>query len=250
MNSMLPPNVGTSRPVELKPVEVVVPGLAPTAKFTAPMWEEYVSPGHVLAHRLQAFGKKTFPIALVALVAGLGSAWTALSAGGFQLPVQAVQPFLGDPATYTDLGNGVRTDYRAQWLSAYRPTAGLTVAQWQALTDAIQSDVANFGLGNVEAWTATTELEVAPKVTRPGKVFTEHSERLATGIVSLPEDGYSVQLVGFVEGNLAFLNAGFAGCVVAFGPDVQGCQRAIDYSQFSAALDPMKPQPVEPAVQE
>lgn len=235
MNARIPPHalLSTTR----APVPDVFPSVRPEA---GPQdWEQLVSPGHVLGHRMARLGKLMFLPALavfavswvhvlhnVAAVAGvsLPIPRLPLPVMSFSLPESVRSALTYDPNTYVDLQGGVRTSYRFAWLTDLPRSRGISVQAWTDLNGAVASDLAANRL-ETERWTATPALTTAPKVTRPAKALTEHIARLDTGIVTVSPatEQPRVHVVAMVDGAWAWATYSPVGCWQSFGPPLPKC---------------------------
>jgi hypothetical protein len=171
--------------------------------------------------------------AFVLFLAGLVSLAGFFSGAGFTLlplPKLSVPAFVVDalrynPDRYTDLGGGVRTDYRLAWMTDVPRSSGLSPEAWADLVKAVNDDVRTYGLAT-DKWAATPALATAPKVTRPAKALSEHASRLNTGIVAIPErPGFQnpIHVMAMVGGQWAWAVFDANRCVTRFGPNVPTC---------------------------
>lgn len=213
-----------------------VPQRAPRPAAGPQDWEQLVSPGHVWAERVKVVSRRVVLPAFVLFFAGLVSLAGFFSGAGFSLlplpklsvPAFVVDALRYDPARYTDLGGGVRTDYRLAWMTDVPRSSGLSPEAWADLVKAVQDDLRAYGAGT-DKWTATPALATAPKVTRPAKALTEHAARLGTGIVAIPEQAgpqHPVQVLAMVGGQWAWAVLSPYGCSAPFGPPVPSCGAA------------------------
>lgn len=206
-----------------------VPAIVPAITTRPKDWEYLNSPGHVLGARVKRLGWIGFPFALLAFVGGLYFTANSLAQrpGTFALPPAIVGALLGDPTTATDLGGGVKVDYRFHWMEAFNPTTrGLDPAQWTALVGAVRQDAAQFGL-DATNWATVAELAVQPRITRPTKALGENADRMTTGIIAVPEGGRFVTIIAAVEGVWAIALTDTRGsCATILGPEIAGCSLA------------------------
>lgn len=141
---------------------------------------------------------------------------------------EAVRDFFWfDRATYYDLGGGLRGSPAEVWLASYRPTPeSLSSAQHVALVEALADDIADHG-AEPSQWARVAELERTPQITRPERVFSEHSGRLRDGVVAVPEEltrEAPIALVAYVEAGWSVtLFDGNGRCYVTEGPAVDAC---------------------------
>lgn len=220
-------HVTVSPPLDAEPVILQRDPIPPAA--SPQDWEQLVTPGHVLRDRLAGRSALWFSIGLLTGIAALAVAIKGPSIVNFAVPGIGALASLDDPATWTDLGQGVKTSYKLNMLGGLSPMTGLTTDAWIKLVDAVSTDAGKFGF-DTDKWEATTAIEPAPRVTRPEKLLAEKVDRLATGSVSVPalDSPYvSIEIVGWVEGKLAWVSLTNGYCATAFGPAVPDCEQML-----------------------
>lgn len=240
MNALVPPDA------LLGATPATMPGVLDRALRSVPGpqdWEQLVSPGHVWAERVKVVSRRIVLPAFALFFTGLvslagfftGAGFTLLPLPKLSVPGFVVDALRYDPARYTDLGGGVRTDYRLAWMTNVPRSSGLSPEAWADLVKAVQDDLRAYG-AVTDKWTATPALATAPKVTRPAKALTEHAARLGTGIVAIPEQAgpqHPVQILAMVGGQWAWAVLGPYGCSAPFGPPVPTCG-AVSYVDAQA----------------
>ncbi len=201
--------------------------------------------GHVNAARLHQVGRWGFLPAV--LFAGLGlwalsetrpamvsynaspAAFMSGNGGAPVMPGQTVAPawiksmLTFDPATYFDLGGGLRGNAEMRWLADYKPKPeSLSVAQFDALVNAVATD--QKASPDPTQWATVAGLEVRPQITRLERTFSEHAARLPTGIIGLPEGRGNVALIiAHVAGQWAMADVRNGQCRSILGPLPTGC---------------------------
>jgi hypothetical protein len=211
---------------------------APFPDEGAQDWHLLITPGHVCGHRTLEVGKRLFPIAAAATLAGLwlvGSAIYSGTTGQGGAPASVVRALTASPATASIPGWQEPGIYRLGWLAdaAAQPEQGLSAQQWDRLVSAASRDLRAHG-EDADAYTDLTALDPAPTITRPERVFSDHRGDLKTGIVALPKGNpnTSAVITAWVAGKLHMI------AVRATGGQT-GCRDILSKGDFGCGL----PQP-------
>lgn len=201
-----------------------VPGIRPEHDVS-----QIATRGHVNAARMRAIGRGGVIPALVCAVLGVWALYDMRPSFRHHMPSASVAPawikesLTFDPATYYDLGGGLHGGPDMRWLADFKPKPeSLTTAQFDALVQAVSSDMA--ATSDPTQWATVAALEVRPQITRLERIFSEHSGRLPTGIVGLPEGRGNVGLViAHVAGQWAMTEVRGGECKHIWGHQAEGC---------------------------
>ena len=213
MNVTLPIDVGPHSPA-----------VATEIPEGAQDWQLLVTEGHVRGHRIVSLLRTfTIPALLSGLVGGF-LAFQSLTGGmaGYGLPrsvATSISHALSyNPATFVSAPavSDEGLDYSLAWLANLSPVRGLDAAGWAALVKAAATDISTHG-DKTDDYVAVTALASAPVVTRPSKVFSDHSADLASGVIAIPAvvpgKASPAHVVAWVGGKLAW-------AVIAPGPRI------------------------------
>ena len=208
------------------PVNTKAPDVATEIPEGSQDWQLLVTEGHVRGHRVVSLLRTfTVPALLSGLIGGF-LAFQSLTGGlaGYGFPQSLGRPLAQaltyNPATFVSAPavSDQDLDYRLAWLANLSPVRGLDEAGWAALVKAAAADIATHGDKTAD-YTAVPALASAPVVTRPAKVFADHSADLASGVIAIPlavppgQTAPPAHVVAWVGGKLAW-------AVIAPGPRI------------------------------
>ncbi|WP_085034971.1 hypothetical protein [Ensifer aridi] len=212
-----------------KPKFVVEP--APFPHGINPRWDvaQIATEGHVLTARVQDWSHRKYSTAICAFFGAVGLFIAGQAYLPFlkQPPVGIISALTYDPDTYFNLGGGLHGPYEISWIGDFAPKVGLTEKEYGELVDATVKDLSEHQFDAAD-WSTVAGLKKAPKITRPEKVFTQWSERLEDGVISLPEAPKHVAIVAHVQGQWGVTLARPGDCLTVQGPIAEGCEDGID----------------------
>ena len=193
-------------------------------------WQLLCTDGHVRGHRVVAVLKVFTIPALISGLIGAFIAYQSVTMRAFPLPFggELSRALAYDPATFvrapavSDSG----LDYRLAWLADLTPARGLDERGWADLLKATVADLTAHGDKTAD-YAAIPALAAAPVVTRPGKVFSDHSADLASGVIAIPQQVQGqaprpVHVVAWVSGKLAWAGIVQGRIGIIFGPVPEG----------------------------
>lgn len=213
-------------------------------------WQLLCTDGHVRGHRVVAVLKVFTIPALISGLIGAFIAYQSVTMRAFPLPFgrELSRSLYYDPATFvrapavSDSG----LDYQVAWLADLTPSRGLDERGWADLIKAAMADLTAHGDKTAD-YAAIPTLAAAPVVTRPGKVFSDHSADLASGVIALPQQVQGqairpVHVVAWVSGKLAWAVIAPGGRTgIIFGPVPEGARTVPPYSAQPDLVNQLKP---------